>query len=126
MKKPFNINDKFEVMDLSLWNLFIRLTKRNIELSKYLLKSGFLINYFLDVPRKQIMLCFHYYYNNIPITCMEKMNTKFYPWQYFCLLDSKYYIWIVSTRKGLLTGKEVISKKVGGQIVMFISILPYK
>lgn len=125
MKKPLNINDKFEVMDLSLWTMFIRLTKRNIKLAKYLLKSGFLINYFLDVPRKDILLCFNYYYKNIPITCMEKMNTVFYPWQYFFSWENKYCIWIVSTRKGFLTDKEVLSKKVGGQIVMLITILPY-
>lgn len=103
----------------------ISLTKKNIVISKYLFKNGFLNSYHLNKSTKKIFLYFSSYYNKKPILYIKKISSpgrKIYvSWKMLHkMLIYKNHFLILSTSKGICSNKEAVFKKLGGELLFII------
>jgi len=103
----------------------IEFNKKNINLSRYLFKNGFINSYVLNKHNKKIILYFSYYYNKKPILYVKKISKpgrKIYiTWKILKKwISYKNHFLILSTDQGILNNKEAISKRKGGELLFLI------
>ena len=128
MNESFSRGMNFSIKT-NLYNIKITYNKKNITLTRYLFKKGFLNSFFIlkkSKKNKLIVLMFSYYYNKKPIRYIKKISKpgrKIYI-SYTSLkkqlLFRKNVFLILSTDKGILNNKEAILNKVGGELLFFI------
>lgn len=112
-------------MKSNLYCIYICLTKKNIDLSKYLFKNGFLNSYVLNKSKKKIILYFSSYYNKKPILYIKKISSPgrkvYISWRIMKkILIYKNNFLLLSTNRGFLTNREAVSQKIGGELIFFI------
>ena len=105
--------------------IIIKYNKKNINITRYLFKKGFLSSFFIKKKTSKIVLYFSYYYNKKPIRSIKKISKpgrKVYI-SYKLLkkfLRYKNHYLILSTNKGILNNKEAVSNKLGGEVLFII------
>lgn len=106
----------------NLFRISIKLTKKNLGLSKYLFQNGFLDSYFLNKSTNTIIIYFTSYYDKKPISNIKKISSpgrKVYI-TYKLLKKTLYnrnsYL-ILSTNRGFFNNKEAVSLKIGGELL---------
>lgn len=111
---------------LNLLCVKIKLTKKNIGVSKYLFKNGFLNSYFLDKSNHKLILYFSSSYTGKrTINEVKKISS---PGRKICIscqylkkmLYYKNHFLILSTSKGILNNREAISRNLGGELLYII------
>ena len=103
----------------------ISLTKKNLVISKYLFKNGFINSYFLNKSVKSILLYFSSFYNSKPVLYIKKISLpgrkvfiSYHQLKKLLSYNSSYII--ISTNKGIMTNREAISRKLGGEFLFII------
>jgi len=115
-----NIGYKSNKTDINIY-----LNRKNINICKYLFKSGFINSYFINRKKNKINISFSYFYDKKPILYVKKVSNpgrKVY-FSYKQLRKLFFYrssILILSTNKGILSNKEAILRKVGGELLFII------
>jgi len=100
----------------------IKLTKKNLGLSKYLFKNGFLDSYLINKSMNIITIYFTSYYDKKPISNIKKVSSPgrkvyiTYRLLKKTLFHKNLYL-ILSTSKGFCSNKEAISLKIGGELL---------
>lgn len=103
----------------------ISLTKKNLVISKYLFKNGYINSYFLNKSVKSIVLYFSSFLNSKPVLYIKKISLpgrkvfiSYHQLKKFLFYNSSYII--ISTNKGIMTNREAISRKLGGEFLFII------
>lgn len=103
----------------------ISLNKQNKNICKYLFKIGFINSYVYNSIHNNIRIYFTNYYEQRPIKVIKQISK---PGRKIYITSSKLkdlfrdeqnYL-ILSTSKGILTNKEAIRKKIGGELLFLI------
>jgi ribosomal protein S8 len=103
----------------------INLTKKNLVISKYLFQNGFINSYFLNKSLKFILLYFTSFYNSKPVIYIKKISLpgrkvfiSYHQLKRLLGYNSSYII--LSTNKGIMTNREAVSRKLGGEFSFII------
>lgn len=103
----------------------ISFNKQNKQICKYLFKIGFINSYVINIHSNNIYIYFSYYYDKRPIKIVKQISKpgrKIYITYHKLKKLFKYeknYI-ILSTSKGIISNKEAIRKKIGGELLFLI------
>lgn len=103
----------------------ISFNKQNKHICKYLFKIGLINSYVMNIHSNHILIYFSYYYDKRPIKIVKQISKpgrKIYITYYKLkklFKDEQNYL-ILSTSKGILSNKEAIRKKIGGELLFLI------
>ena len=103
----------------------VRLNRKNVDISKFLFKNGFLYSYILEKKENAIILFVNFNYFKKPIISIKKISSagrKIYiSWRSLKNVSIyKNHFLILSTNKGIKSNKEAVSERIGGELLYII------
>jgi len=99
--------------------------KKNIIICKSLFKLGIISSYRVDYNKNKLTISFSYLYEKkslLLVRQISKPGRKVYMKysQLFKYLKNRKYLFILSTNKGIISNKEAIRNKIGGEVLFII------
>lgn len=115
-----NLGIKSNRICINMW-----LNKQNICICKYLFSKGLIDTYILNKEKRLLHVYFSFFYEKKPILFIKQLSK---PGRKLYIKHSKLlkmythrkHLFLMSTDRGILTSKEAIRNKLGGELVFII------
>ena len=115
-----NLGIKSNRISTNMW-----LSKHNINICRYLFYKGLIDTYVVSKKKRLLHIYFSFHYEKKPILFIKKLSKpgrKLYIkyTRLLSLFTNRQHIYILSTDKGVMTNKEALLNKIGGELLFII------
>jgi len=97
----------------------VTLNRKNKDLCVFLFSHNFIASYFCNYKKNQITVFFSSFYEKKTVVRIKQISKPSRPVHvsYKMLKKNKHIFFIISTDKGLISTKEALTNKIGGELL---------